>query len=527
MKKLLALLLAGILLLSLASCVSSGENNGDETDDEESTVDTNDEDETNDEEDTNDEEEEDEWEEVDDVVYTFKSLALREEPNGDTIESLEPEMELHRTRVNSGWSYVSVEIDGETVEGYVSNKYITEVDILGSDFENVVGGSKTMYCTIDGLNVRTANDSISEKMGSLNKDEAVKVVAENGTWYRIEFTEEGADEEDEPIYCYVNARYIASTKGGTPDVTPSYTSSFIDCDPHKTMYTTTAGLRLRSEPIISSDTVITTLSTAGVKVIVMKMGNVNADGETTGWSYVKAYIPPVREGDPMITKEGYIATEYLTEKAPAATESLTLEELLVRYPGFTKSEKFVYIVTGISLKVRSTPEITPGADDSEDSNVIGSLKTDKDAVNATNVKAVAYGVENGSAWYIVEYLSSVSGKKINAFISANPLLVTTDPSGAAKLTRENLTLAYPEFEAVAAQTITAVAPANGYDKPYEDPSTVEDENISFQLGIGEQATLIAVQTGAKDADDNIWYAIEVSGKIYFVPIISFAPIANG
>jgi len=524
MKRILALLLAGLLLLSLASCVAGGENAGDETDDE--TVDTSDEENTNDEDETNDDED-DEWEEVDDVVYTFKSVALRQEPGGDNIRALDAELALHRTRVSNNWSFVSVEIEGETLEGYVSNNYITEIDILGSDFTKVAGGSKTMYCITDGLNVRkypTSNNNISPSMDSLNMDDEVKVVAENGSWYRIEVLPEDAeeDEEAEPLYYYVSAKHIAPEKGGESTAKPSYQASFIDCNPTETMYTTTAGLRLRSEPVISSETVITTLSTAGIKVVVLKRGNVNANGETKAWSYVKAYIPPKNDGDPIVPKEGYIATEYLTYDEPASTANLSLDELLVRYPTFVKGEKFVYVIKNISLKVRSTPVITTGSADSADSNVIGSLKTDKDALAATSVKALASGVVDGNAWYIIDYVDPVSGKTIKAFISANPLYVTTDPSGEFKLTRDNLTFAYPTFTLVDAQTITAVATANGYYTP--EVPTGDDVTIPYQLGIGDQATLIARQTGAKD---NLWYAIEVSGVIYFVPISSFAPITNG
>ncbi len=518
MKRILALLLAGILLLSFASCVGGGEN-GDETDDE--IVDTDEED-TDDEEETDDEEPE--WEEVDDTVYTFKSVALRQEPGGENIESLEAELALHRTRVSENWSFVSVEIDGETLEGYVSNNYITEIDILGSDFTRVQGGSKIMYCTIDGLNVRkypTAVDNISPSVGSYDKDEEVTVVAENGTWYKINY---GVDEDtDETLYYYVSARYLANEKGGTPTVTPSYEASFINCNPQKTMYTTT-GVRLRSEPIQSPDTIITTL-TAGVKVVVMKVGNVNTEDGTMAWSYVKAYIPPQREGDPVIPREGYIASDYLTADEPASTANMTLDELLVRYPSFVKGEQFVYIVKGVSLKVRSTPVITTGSSDSADSNVLGSLKTEQDAVNATSTKALAYGIVDGAAWYIIDYIDPVSNKTIKAFISANPMYTTTDPTGSWKLTKENLTLAYPEFTIVDPQTITAIAPANGYYTPKAPGSEVENPEIPYRLGIGDQATLVARETGS--GEDNIWYVIEVSGVLYFVPISSFAPIVSG
>ena len=522
MKKLLALLLAGVLLLSLASCVAGGENNEDTTDDK--TVDTTDEDETTDGDDE-DEDSEDEWEEVDDTVYTFKSVALREAPGGDSITALDAELALHRTRVSDSWSFISVEIDGETLEGYVSNTYITETDILGTDFTNVAGGSKTMYATIDGLNIRkypTSNSNISSVVGTLSNEDAVTVVAENGSWYKIILeTEENGDEdedEEEVVYAYVSARYLANEKGGTPVVTPSYESSFIECNPTKTMYTTTAGLRLRSEPVISSETVITTLTTAGVKVIVLKVGNVNADGETTAWSYVKAYLPPEKEGDPSTTREGYIASAYLTEKEPASTSNLSLDELLVRYPSFVKGEKFVYVIKGISLNVRSTPALTTGSVDSDESNVVGSLSTAKDATLATSVKVVAAGIVDGSSWYIIQYREPTSGKDIYAFISASASFVTDNASGEFKLTRDNLTATYPKFTLVEAQTITAIATANGYLTP------AVAEEVPHSLKAGDQATLIARETGSAE---NVWYVIEVSGNLYFVPIDSFAPIVNG
>jgi hypothetical protein len=248
-------------------------------------------------------------------------------------------------------------------------------------------------------------------VGTLSNEDAVTVVAENGSWYKIvlKTEDEKEDEDEEVVYAYVTARYLANEKGGTPVVTPSYESSFIECNPTKTMYTTTAGLRLRSEPVISSETVITKLTTAGVKVIVLKMGNVNADGETTAWSYVKAYLPPEKEGDPSTTREGYIASVYLTEKEPDSTANLSLDELLVRYPSFVRGEKFVYVVKGVSLNVRSTPALTTGSMDSDESNVIGSLFTATDAATATAVKALAKGIVDGNAWYIIQYKEPTSG----------------------------------------------------------------------------------------------------------------------
>ena len=97
--------------------------------------------------------------------------------------------EVRGAAVSEDWSYVET-ADGES--GYVSNRYITAVNILGTDFTAVEGGEKIMYAT-DVVNVRlypSADDKISDKKGAYQKDDEVTVVATNGKWYRVKFKTE-------------------------------------------------------------------------------------------------------------------------------------------------------------------------------------------------------------------------------------------------------------------------------------------------------------------------------------------------
>ena len=222
MKRILALLLAGVLLLSLASCVS---NNGDEetgepTDTTNTNTDTNTDTSTTGGEDSTEPEDSIKWEETDETVYTFKAVNLRADVNGESLKSLDSELALHRTRVSEAWSYVEVTIDGEKLEGYISNKYITTVNILGTDFVTIEGG-KTMYAISEsGVNVRkypTVSD-FSTVVKTIAKDTEVKAVAKNDNWFKIEDTTE---DETTPVYYYISAKLLSETKGGASSSVPS------------------------------------------------------------------------------------------------------------------------------------------------------------------------------------------------------------------------------------------------------------------------------------------------------------------
>ena len=470
---------------------------------------------------------EDFWANADEVIYTHSTAYLRQEPDGssDSILTLSPGAKLQRTKISTAWSFVSYtsELDNQVYEGYISNNYVTRTDITGSDFELVTGGTQTVYSLTDGLNVRKypVAAEYSTVMGSYGKDDAITAVATNGTWFKILFdTDENTGSQ---LYYYVNATLVSAEPGGSPFASNPYEASFVECNPPKVMYTSTAGLYLRSAPIVATTTVVTKFTSAGIKVSVEKEGNVtDENGNTMRWSYVTAYLPPAKDGDPATTKQGYIASQYLDEKALPTIENLSLASIISLYPTFHEiTPVTMYIVKNPladnPVRLRSTPALTTGAVDSDTSNVIGSVTTKKDAPKPTEITVVA---TNNSDWYIIE--RTAENKSVSyAFITALPQYVTSDPAGAIKVTLNNLTQAYPSFHLMDQPlTITANGTANAYDIPYDDTAKVSPV---YTLRKDDQAVLVARQTGTAA----MWYAIEENGVVYFVPISSFASIENG
>ncbi|MBE6589559.1 MAG: SH3 domain-containing protein [Ruminococcaceae bacterium] len=519
-KRILALLLAGVLATSLVACVGGGENDPDDE-----TVDTENESSTDDEytPSEDDLEADDFWVEETETVYTHSTAYLREEPDGssDSITTISAATKLTRTKVSTTWSYVEyANEEGETLEGYISNNYITETDITGSDFELVTGGSQVVYSITETLNVRKypIAAEYSTVMGYYSMNDEIRVVATNGTWFKVSF--ETDEDTGETLYYYVNATFVSTEIGGDPVAENPYDAQFIEVNPPKIMYTNTAGLNLRSDPVISSSTVIMKFSSAGIKVSVKKEGNVTDEyGDVMRWSYVTAFLPPEKDGDPATTKEGYIASEYLTEKALPDIRNLSLAEILSLYPTFTSITPMnMYVVKNpdadTSVRLRATPELTTGAVDSQTSNVIGSISTKKDATVPTAFKVVA---TNNKDWYITERTNEKNVTSY-AFITSDPRYVTSDPAGNVKITLENLTVAYPGYQLLDQPlTITATKTANGYYTPNVA------KTVPYPMQAGAQASLVAMETGT----DPVWYVIQHNGTLYFVPMSSFASIENG
>ncbi|MBQ8309384.1 MAG: SH3 domain-containing protein [Clostridia bacterium] len=355
-KRILALLLAGLITASFASCVASGdqENPDNDTEAEQTQGES-----TTPDDGTESTPDVTEWTSVDETVFTVSQVSLREDPDtsGDIVKALAKETQLHRTRVSENWSYVET-TSGE--KGYVSNRYITSVNILGTDFTTIAGGEKIMYAT-DVVNVRLypSADDFSDKKGSYSKDDEVTVVATNGKWYRVKFK---TNSDGSVEYYYVNASYLSEEKGGTSIDMSQYESLFAPLTEEKVMYAD-GKVNIRTSPVVTEDgsNLITTLK-SGAKVTVTKEGTV--DGQK--WYYAKAEIAPEKEGDPSKKVEGYITASYLTDET--SPESMTLDELIVRYPTFSKLTKTVYVVKDKSLKVRSTPEYLE-----DDSNYVDTL----------------------------------------------------------------------------------------------------------------------------------------------------------
>ena len=162
-KRIFALLLAGLMTVSMASCVATGDGDGDGTKEQTKvtlpsqtiagvTLTT-----------------------VNQTVYTVvdnaKLLTDITDTKGDlTVKKL---TKMTRIKTSSTWSIVEY----KNVQYYISSKSLTADDIYGETFDTCT--ATTMYVKTD-VNLRTyasADDAISPVIRQLKKGEAVTVVA--------------------------------------------------------------------------------------------------------------------------------------------------------------------------------------------------------------------------------------------------------------------------------------------------------------------------------------------------------------
>lgn len=477
-KRILALLLAGILTASMTSCFNRNDNPADSTGNTEeiltrAPIQTEDQTQAP-----------DTWKDITDTVYTTTdNLTLRTQidSNENTLK-VNKLTELKRTAYNSKWS--RVEYNGAVY--YVSNSYITSDDIYGKTLTSCA--DTTMYVITDGLNVRTlasSNSTISPVVGSLNLNETVTVIAKGDNWCRIKYV---AEEGGEPTERYVSAKYLAAQPYEDPD-TKDYSSYFTKIDPAKTMYVTASAINLRKAPSVNAS-IMGGLEQDDEVVVVAYAESIPeiVDGEsvTASWYKVKVTIAPDKDGDPPTTEYYYAAAKYIAENPGSTT--LTLADMLEQYPTFSANSKTLYVCTN-AANARSTPSLK------DNENITKTLEK-KD-----QVKVVATGVYEDNNWCMIELEEGVY-----AFIGSSTL--TTDPNGEpAPLSLEDLLLKYPQYEEAPNQvTLTAKSTVNCYTSPSSA------ETVPLKLNAGDTVTLVAVPSN----DDSSWCVIQAAnGNCYF------------
>ncbi|MBQ7336515.1 MAG: SH3 domain-containing protein [Clostridia bacterium] len=477
-KRILALLLAGLLTMSAASCVASGSQNDTDDGTENNQTTTTSDDETTTKNPTL------EWTESDKTVYTTSSVKLRSAASttGAEVTTIPKASELHCKRVSATWS--EVEYNGQT--GYVSNAYITDSDILGKTLTPVPGGSKTMYVTLKNQNLTirlyASAEEFSDKIGYFSFGDEVKVVATGENWCRIEYT----DKDGKVNNYYVNAAYLSDTKPTDPDDLTQYEHLFQPC--------TTADMYvmgpvwMRVAPSMNASQLV--VLTKGTKVTVTKKGTTT---DKITWYYGTAVLPPEKDGDPSRVFQGYVSASYLGDTVEAG--KATLDDIIALYPPetFTKVNKTMYVTTESGgLWVRSTPDL-----DVEE-NKVGSLTV------KAEVKVVATGNYNDNNWCIIEY-TPLDGESGYYFVGAAKL--TSDPNGEIVLTLDELLLKYSNFSA---KGFTVVA--KGTVNCYTSPATTATPATT--LTAGTEVTVVAEETGSVV---NLWYIVKTAdGKLYFV-----------
>lgn len=477
-KRILALLLAGILTASMTSCFNRDDNpeetSGSNTE-EVLTRAPNDSGNTTQAQET--------WTEVEDTVYTTTdNLTLRTDVNSNegTVK-VNKLVELTRTAYSTKWS--RVEYNGGVY--YVSNSYITSDDIYGKALTPC--SDTLMYVITDGLNVRTlasSNSTISPSVGSLKLNETVTVVATGDNWCRIKYLDE---DSGETVERYVSAKYLSKQPYEDPD-TKDYSEYFTSMEP-TTMYVTASAINLRKAPSVNASI------TGGLKqddeVIVVAYAQAipeTVDGKETvaSWYMVKVTVAPDKEGDPSTIAYYYATAKYISAKPGSTT--LTLADMLEQYPTFSATSKTLYVCSN-AANTRSTPSLASS------DNITKTLQK-KD-----QVKVVATGVYENNNWCMIELEEGVF-----AFIGSSTL--TTDPNGEpAPLSLEDLLIKYPQYEKVTATvTLTAKSTVNCYTSPSSA------ETVPLQLSAGETVTLVAVPSN----DDTSWCVVQAAnGNCYF------------
>ena len=220
----------------------------------------------------------------------------------DNNASIVCSMRKHATAEKLGTSgnWIHVNYKGKT--GYVYKKYLTVQDTEQPE------GLTTVYVTANALNVRTAPDATSAKLGTLAKNTAVQGKYISKDWFEIEYKGHTG---------YISTKYITATRPATVKTTTVYT---------------TANLWVRTKPD----------KTTGEKLGVLKKGTaVESYGKTNGWHEIRYN-----------GKTAYISGKYVTTTKPATVKTTTVyttANLRVRAAATTKSERLGVLPKGTAV----------------------------------------------------------------------------------------------------------------------------------------------------------------------------------
>ncbi len=412
-KRILALLLAGLLTTSsLVSCVSSTnrpEDTGDKTEESQTrpteTTDNN-----------NPITDPVTWNNVNETVYVVtSSLTLTSVNDSNTTVKAKLMEKLTRVKISTDGKRSVVEKDG--VQYYVSSTYLNNTDLLGESF--TACEPKTMYAN-GSVNVRTyasSDESFSKKIVTLQTNDTVTVVAVGDKWSKIEYATD--------TYYFVYSEYLSETKVVDPN-TVDYSSYFEEYN--QTLYITTDVLNVRKVPSLAN----------GVEMI----GKLSRDDQVTaiakgtidGMLWYQILFPDeVSAGQTQTYTLAYISGKYAST-TQGSTE-ITLEDFLLDYPAFTElsTHKNMYVMAN-ALNLRSTPEFPK-----DDKNIALTL-VKKDAL-----VLVATATIEDTKWGLVTVEVTEDNKTVTKFlfVGSPDKNLTTSPDGEpAPLTLEELTAKY-------------------------------------------------------------------------------------
>ena len=282
----------------------------------------------------------------------------------------------------NGWSKIKfTDKAGAEAFGFVKSEYLSATEYVDpnkidySSYFTACDPYKTMYVTADTLTIRFNAHADSNEMGTLQKDEAVTVIAMatigESTWAKIRVVVP-ADKEGDPdsVYLYyVNAKYLSEIKGGVPvtleGVIEQWASiGFEKLEAPVTMYICTESCWIRNTP-----EVIAQYIKQGDKEIE------NPDFNGVGNRVKKDALSVVALApewaiftitDKETNEVGYyfVHRSVLTTNASGEPAPLSLEELLASNPGFTACEtegKKLYATASVNCYVSAKTSDNPAA----------------------------------------------------------------------------------------------------------------------------------------------------------------------
>lgn len=437
------------------------------------------------------------WQDVDKTVYTTQSIKLRKDAaaNSTALKEIPKETALHCTQQNNSWYYV--EYDG--AQGYISKASVTEINILATDFVEVEGGSKIMYSNSNNTNIRLypATADFSSVMGGYKLNDEVTVVATNGTWFKIQYVKNNIEN-----FYYVHGSCLEDERVTDPNDDTPYQALFSSVAGTPTMYVSGVdSVYFRKAPNTSSDGILTLKK--GDSVTVLKTGTV--DGKN--WTYAEVAVPPKKEGDGYTYEKGYVSSDCLAY----TNGEMTLENLLAIYTNFTQTDVTMYVLQEKTITIRSAPVFPEEGQDNSLSHPQSGIAPE----TIKMIKVLATGEVDGVQWFIVEFTKKdgENDKVVRGFVGGKALdYLTSDPSGKPTVTLDDLLLKYPdEFEVLETPaTVTTKNIANCYGAP-----VVANEPLK-QLAQGASVTLVAVEK----TDGNATWAViqDGEGAYYFIQI---------
>lgn len=463
-KRILALLLAGLLTASMASCKSSTGKRDDSTGGSEPVQ-------TQVTPDPSDPSATVTWTEVNETVYVTKNTTATGVSDSTQSLALTEMTALTRVKVGSNGKSI-VEKDG--VQYYVLSTYLSTEDLLGESFETCT--TELMYSTESGVNVRKYASTSASSLAKLNTNDTVRVVAKSEKWVKVMWGDG---------FGFVNRNYVSSSPVIDHNDMSQYPSFEDFAVENRFKVFTVQNLNLRQAPSTSSSQV--TLLPGDAELMVL--AEVTVDG--TLWYKVR-YEEKGTNGQGDTPYIGFVTTKYVAKK-------LSLDEMIAKYTEFTKLAETVKMYATGSVRARTSPSLE------NDDNIAFTLKL-KDEITV-----VATGTKGDVNWAMVE-------KNGNYYFVSRKYLTTQADGTADPLTLDEILIQYPTLTRLETpKAVQAVKVTNCNPTPKE----YDLDEIKTQL----QKDAVVTVYAQGEINYKTWYVFEKDGAYYFAGSEMFVDVA--